>query len=172
MIYPPGIVFEPQPLTVTTSTWLDIDVHLSRKRGLVLSPLRRELPWVRGESKVCQNLLPPLSLLSRTWIPLCDHPLDAASPFLQSTSGHTTSRTTPVAQNGTPNETPSRLVSNHRKSSQIRCFTRALLKDRSTANTGPTEPDTLVPPRPSILFILKRLLRTFVSHPCILSMTA
>ena len=37
MIYPPGIVFEPQPLTERTSTWLDIDVHLYRKRGLVLT---------------------------------------------------------------------------------------------------------------------------------------
>ena len=55
MIYPPGIVFEPQPLSGTTSTWLDIDAHLSRRRGLVLTPTRRELTWVNGESSVCQK---------------------------------------------------------------------------------------------------------------------
>ena len=42
MIYPSGIVFEPQPPTGTTSTRLDIDVLLSRKHGLVLAPTRRE----------------------------------------------------------------------------------------------------------------------------------
>ena len=56
IIYPPGIVFEPQPQTETTSTWLDINVHLSRKHGLELNPSRRELSWViRGESDTCQK---------------------------------------------------------------------------------------------------------------------
>ena len=57
MIYPPGIVFEPQPQTGTTSTWLDIDVHMSRRRGLVLTPARRELTWVNGENNACQKHL-------------------------------------------------------------------------------------------------------------------
>ena len=59
MIYPLGIVFEPQPLTGTTSTWLNIGVHLSRSRGLVLTPVERELPCVQGESSVCQKHVVP-----------------------------------------------------------------------------------------------------------------
>ena len=55
MICPPVTFFEPQPLTGTTLTWRDIDVHLSRNRGLVLTPVQRELSWVQAESSVCQK---------------------------------------------------------------------------------------------------------------------
>ena len=43
MTHPPCIVFEPQQLIGTTSTWLDIDAHLSRSRFLVLTPVQREI---------------------------------------------------------------------------------------------------------------------------------
>ena len=105
MIYPPGIVFEPQPQTVTTSTWLDIDVHLSRRRGLVLTPARR---GVNGENSACQKHVVPLFVALRDLDvtlftqPDCrtDHPLDAVSPISQPTPGHAPPVATSVAQSG------------------------------------------------------------------------
>ena len=116
MIYPPRIVFEPQPLSGTTSTWLDIDVHLSRTRGLV--PTRRELtcgkwreqclseaccsPFYRSSGPGRDSSTHPVS---RT-----DHPLDAVSPISQPTSGCSTPRTTSVAPSRLSLEDPSGLV--------------------------------------------------------------
>ena len=71
-IYPLGIVFEPQPPTGTTSTWLDIDVHLSRKRGLVLTPAKRgTAPGSEARAKRAKNMSYLCSFPSGTWTLLC-----------------------------------------------------------------------------------------------------
>ena len=149
MIYPPGIVFEPQPLTGTTSTWLDIDVHLSRRRGLVLTPVQRELSWVIRECRVCQKHV------VHPFIALWD--LDAT--LLRSLIAGRITRWMQFhlsynqlldtlrhelrvwRRTGYPSRLLRDLWSNQRKSAQVRCFAQALLQDRSRVVRGPIGPD-------------------------------
>ena len=69
MIYPPGIVFEPQPLTGTTSTWLDIDVHLSRDEALSLLQHNVNFPKYKVRVVCVGNMLFTLLLLFVIWTP-------------------------------------------------------------------------------------------------------
>ena len=151
MIYPPGIVFEPQPLTGTTSTstWLDIDVHFSRRRGLVLTPVQRELTWVTGESSVCQRhvVLPFIALRDLDATLLRSLIAGRITRWMQFRLSHNQLRDTIRHElrlwrrAGYPPKLLRDCWSNQRNSARFRCFARALLQDRPSVVREITGPD-------------------------------
>ena len=137
MIYPPRIVFEPQPLSGTTSTWLDIDVHLSRTRGLV--PTRRELTWVNGESSVCQKhvVLPFIALRDLDVTLLRILLAGRITRWMQFHLSHNQLRAAPRQElrlwrrAGYPLKTHRDWWSHQRNSARVRCFAQTLLQTRT-----------------------------------------
>ena len=139
MIHPPGTVFEPQPLSGTTSTWLDIDSHLSRRRGLVLTPTRRELTWVNGESSVCQkHVVPPFIALRDLDVTLLRSL--TAGRITRWTQFHLSHNQLREAlrhelrlwrRAGYPLKTLRDWWSHQRNSARVQCFTQTLLQTRT-----------------------------------------
>ena len=148
MFYPTGIVFEPQPLTGTTSTWLDIDIHLSRKRGFVFTPARRELTWVNGESSVCQkHVVPPSTALRDLNVTLSRSLIvGRITRWMQFCLSHNQLRDALRHElhlwrrAGYPLKTLRDWWSNQRNSARVRCFARALLQTRTSTAEESSDP--------------------------------